>query len=35
MFYKTFDRIQEDLFNILISLPEINNNEYQILFIGH
>ena len=35
MFYKTFERIKEDLFNNLLALPEINDTEYQVFFIGH
>ena len=35
MFYKTFDRIQEDLFENLKALPEINQQEYQVIFTGH
>ena len=34
-FSSTFNRIKDDLFNNLMAIPEINNEEYQVIFIGH
>ena len=35
MFYNTFDAIQEDLFDNLKKLNNINNGEYQVILTGH
>ena len=35
MFYDVFENIKEDFVNALQSLPEINNKNYQIIFVGH
>ena len=35
MYYNIFTIIEKDLFENLVSLPEINDENYQVVFVGH